>query len=283
MRKNFGILLIILLISTQVVKADNLKTEIHFLNTGISDAILIKDAGNYYLIDTGAKYSDKYVVNYLKNKGVEKLKEVIITHYHDDHYGGLKAIMENFKVERLMLSPHNLSISKEIFKEAMKNNIDVKFMSLQYELNDENIRLQCWHPRNMSDSGRLESEINNKSIILYGQIGNRTFIFPGDCEVKEEKEFLRSVNIENTFFMKAPHHGLNTSLSDDFLKRINPKIVVVTCDGETSPDEITMLKLAQKGISILRTDILKDIIITFDDDNFYIVINWRYNLQFIFN
>lgn len=273
MRKTFGILFIILLISTQIVKADNFKTEIHFLNTGISDAILIKDSQNYYLIDTGAKYSDKYVVNYLKNKGVEKLKEVIITHYHDDHYGGLKSIIDNFKVEKLMLSPHNLSISKEIFKEAMKNNIDVNFMSLQYELNDENIRLQCWHPHNMSDTGRLESEINNKSIILYGQIGNRTILLPGDCEVKEEKEFLKSVNIDNIFFMKVPHHGLNTSLSDEFLKRINPKIVVVTCDGVTSPDEITMLKLAQKGMTILRTDILKDIIIRFDDDNFYIVIN----------
>lgn len=273
MRKVFGILIVMLSFFMITVKADTTKTQIHFLNTGISDAILIKDNENFYLVDTGAKYSGDYVVNYLKKLGVENIKEVIITHYHDDHYGGLKAVIDNFKIEKLMLSPHKLKIGKEIYKDAIKKGIEVNYLDLTYELNDQNIKLRCWHPVNMEDNGRQESEINNKSVILYGEIGNRTFILPGDCETKEEKEFLKSIDIKDMYFMKAPHHGLNTSISDDFLNKINPKVVIVTCDGTTSPDEITMLKLAQKGISVLRTDILKDVVINFYNDNFSIEIN----------
>lgn len=273
MKKVFGILIIMIVFSVTMVKADTKKTQIHFISTGISDAILIKDNENYYLVDTGAEYSDKYLVNYLRKQGIEKIKEVIITHYHNDHYGGLKSVIENFKVERLMLSPHKLKIGKDIYKDAIKKNINVGYIDLGYEINDEDVKLKCWHPSNMEDCGKQESEINNKSIILYGQIGNKSFILPGDCEIKEEKEFLRFVDIKDIYFMKAPHHGLNTSISDDFLARISPKVVIVTCDGTSSPDEITMLKLAQKGISILRTDILKDIIINFNENSFSIEIN----------
>ncbi len=49
------------------------------------DATLLYSGGKYLLIDTGTEDNGpRYVINYLKKKGVRKL-DIYISHYHDDH------------------------------------------------------------------------------------------------------------------------------------------------------------------------------------------------------
>ena len=101
------------------------------------DAVLIKSAGKYLLMDTGAcrpvKNSNTVykstLVNTLKSIGVKKL-DVYISHVHGDHTGGLEYVCKNFKVGKLYLpdthiadkyyTPNTYKPIKKIYKELAK-------------------------------------------------------------------------------------------------------------------------------------------------------------------
>ena len=72
----------------------NLK--IHFLNTIWSDAIVLESNGKYCMVDTGSSFYYPMVEKHLKDLGVEKLEFIILTHFHTDHYGNLKNIINDF-------------------------------------------------------------------------------------------------------------------------------------------------------------------------------------------
>ena len=51
--------------------------------------------GKHFLIDTGTKKSSKKIIAYY-NKIKQKPEYILITHYHPDHIGGLKTLVEEF-------------------------------------------------------------------------------------------------------------------------------------------------------------------------------------------
>ena len=82
---------------------------IHFLNVGSSDAILIESNGEYGLIDasnpgSGSSINPSFndstnngmkVVAYLNKMGVKHLKFVMASHDHSDHIGGIPELVYN--------------------------------------------------------------------------------------------------------------------------------------------------------------------------------------------
>lgn len=79
------------------------KCEVHFLNVGQGDCILIKLKGKCFLIDTGAKYYSKKVIKYLDLNKIDKIEGIILTHYHSDHYEGVMKIAQCKKVGKVYL------------------------------------------------------------------------------------------------------------------------------------------------------------------------------------
>lgn len=87
---------------------DNMQNlKIHFLNTIWSDAIVLESNGKYCMVDTGSSFYYPMVEKHLKDLGVEKLEFIILTHFHTDHYGNLKNIINDFKVEKVYLKHYH--------------------------------------------------------------------------------------------------------------------------------------------------------------------------------
>ncbi|MGL5752610.1 MAG: MBL fold metallo-hydrolase, partial [Paraclostridium sp.] len=96
---------------TDTAKDNSLETievsqtsEIHFIDTGNSDAILIKQGDKSALIDAGDNDDENRVVNYLKKQGIKELEYIFATHPHADHIGGLDAVVDNIKVKQVYVS-----------------------------------------------------------------------------------------------------------------------------------------------------------------------------------
>ena len=102
------------------------------------DATLLYSGGKYLLIDTGSKDTGpKYVINYLKKKGVHKL-DIYISHYHDDHMANVDNILKDsyFTVGTIYMPDHSYmenqpgtyfdkynNIYKEFIKTANKKGV----------------------------------------------------------------------------------------------------------------------------------------------------------------
>jgi len=103
---------------------------------------------------------------------------------------------------------------------------------------------------------------NNNSIILIGEIDGIKYAFLGDCEKEEEKYFLSFKEIYNCNIVKIPHHGLDTSTTNKFIKALNPQIAIITSDGIESPSASVIKRIENQNSIIYRTDTYGSIVFT---------------------
>jgi len=250
------VLFFILVISTKAYGQDEIY-EVHFIDTKQSDCILIKAGDKNYIIDTGNVKMANKVVDYLNKEKISKIDSIILTHYHDDHYGGLKAILSSKEVGSVLL-PDYSSKDKNYVKEIVKNKkVKLKSLNATSEITYKDMKLKVIYPKKFNKD--IE---NNNSIILAGEIDGIKYGFLGDCEKEEEEYFLSFKDIYNCDIVKIPHHGLDTSSTKSFIKALNPQIAIVTCDGSESPSRGVIKRLERQNTIIYRTDKYGSIVFT---------------------
>ena len=76
--------------------------EIHMIDVGQAESILVVQGEHAMLIDTGDMFDGKTVVRYLQCVGINKLDAVIITHYHNDHSGGMHDVLSAIEVKKVV-------------------------------------------------------------------------------------------------------------------------------------------------------------------------------------
>ena len=91
-------------------------------------------------------------------------------------------------------------------------------------------------------------------------------LFTGDIESIAEKEILKSyndyqnkhnINLLNSTILKVAHHGSDTSSSNEFIEKVNPKIALIGVGKNNKfkhPSDITIKKLNARNTKIYRTD-----------------------------
>ncbi len=256
MKKRIIVLLIIVIFVTSNGFAKQNKYEVHFLDTGQSDCILIKTDIKNYLIDTGAEYYSDKILKYLKSNGIDKVDTLILTHYHDDHYGGLIKIADSIKINKVFLPMHNDKVKYSLYKELANRGVDVKCISNNYILKEGRMNLKAIAP--FKEDKKIE---NNNSIVLQGEIDGISYFFAADCEKEEEENMIKVNNIKCCDILKVPHHGLNTSSTESLLKKVSPKVAIITCNGIESPEVKVMNRINETGSIVLRTDLQGNIVI----------------------
>lgn len=228
-----------------------LKPEVQFIDVGQADCILIKGSKNY-LIDTGSGETSESVVKHLKMEGVEELENIIITHYHEDHYGGLKKILQNVKVKGIILpyAGHKEDIISY-----------VKKMDFNYILLDKNTLLESPKVslKILVPPQRDKNIENNNSLVILGQIDDISYLFMADAEKKLEDELIKNYNIPRVNILKVGHHGLITGTTNRLLNATKPDFAVIFSDGIGSPSYNVIQRLTKHGVNILRTDKLGSI------------------------
>ena len=267
MRKIYIFLLSIFLTiscSYKYALASDLDVKVHFIDTGQSDCILIENGEKSYLIDSGEEKNSAKILSYLNKCEINKLDFIILTHYHQDHYGGLFQITNKIKTNMVYV-PRYYVMEEEKNKallSLLKNKNSYKVIEKGWEYKDGLVELKVLAPSKGHDS--LE---NNNSLVIKGTLNGKNYLFMADCEFDEEKE-LFSKEITNIDVLKLGHHGFDTSSSEELLKIINPKYTVITCNGNESPEIQVLDRLKKLDTVVLRTDRCGDIkIINSQDKN----------------
>lgn len=243
------------------------RLEVHFIDVGQGDAILVKTPGKNILIDAG--WRGDTVVNYLRSEGVESLDLVIGTHPHADHIGGLINVMEQISV-REVFDPGVVHTTKTF--EDYLTVIDQKNIiftegrtGLERDIGGGAV-LEIIHPSSPS-----EDHLNNASIVARVAFGQISFLFTGDAEKEAEGEILnRGYNPESTI-LKVGHHGSSTSTTQAFLRAVNPEAAVIMCGEDNQyghPHEETVDRLTAAGVDIYRTDLHGTIVISTDGQSY---------------
>jgi beta-lactamase superfamily II metal-dependent hydrolase len=253
----------------QEVKATEMSTtkqttlgdiKIHYIDVGQGDSELIQIGDKNILIDAGT--SDKKALDYLKSLNITKLDYVIATHPHEDHIGSMDDVINNISVGTFY-SPKVTTTTKtyENMVNALKNkNLKVTVPKVGDVLNIWDATLTFIAP----NSEKYE-DLNNYSIVCKLKYGNNSFLFEGDAEDVSENEILAKQLDIQADVLKVGHHGSNSSTTQAYLDKVNPKYAIIEVGKGNDyghPTEATIQKLNAKGIKTFRTDLNGTIIAT---------------------
>ena len=234
-----------------------------FLDVGQADSILINANNKYMLIDAGNNEDGEKLVMYLKSLGIEKFDYVVGTHAHEDHIGGMDNIIDSFDIGTFYM-PDVITTTKtfeDVLDSLEKKNLNFDTPQIGSTFDLGKAKIETIYV------GKDSKNLNNSSIILKLTYGNVSFLFTGDTESDVEKTLLNK-DIESDV-LKVAHHGSNTSSSNAFLKKVNPKYAIISVGTGNSyghPKSVILDRLEKLGTKIYRTDELGTIIVTTDGE-----------------
>lgn len=237
--------------------------KVSFLDVGQADSILINANNKYMLIDAGNNEDGEKLVMYLKSLGIEKFDYVVGTHAHEDHIGGMDNIIDSFDIGTFYM-PDVITTTKtfeDVLDSLEKKNLNFDTPQIGSTFDLGKAKIETIYV------GKDSKNLNNSSIILKLTYGNVSFLFTGDTESDVEKTLLKK-DIESDV-LKVAHHGSNTSSSNAFLKKVNPKYAIISVGTGNSyghPKSVILDRLEKLGTKIYRTDELGTIIVTTDGE-----------------
>ena len=208
----------------QASEISNKPLEVHFIDVGQGDSILIKSPNNkYMLIDGGIKGEGKKVVEYMRSLGVTELQYVVSTHPDADHIGGLIPVLNSIKIKNFVDSG---KVHTSQTYEEMLQLIDVKNIPFTVPQTGDQLKLDEEMLLQVISADEQATDNNEASIVLKMTYGEVSFLFTGDAGVEMEQQMLTQ-NIEATI-LKAGHHGSNTSSSAAFINKVKPEVTILS-------------------------------------------------------
>ena len=227
MVKKYIFIILVMIIHKTYINLNPL-LEVSYLDIGQGDSAFIKLPYNKanILIDTGgivnSAYSvaDNRIVPYLKSIGISKINYLVLTHGDYDHMGEAINLVENFKVENVILNcgPYN-DLEKELIKVLDKKKI--KYYSCIKELNIDKNKLYFLQTK-------VYDNENDNSNVIYTKLNGYNFMFMGDASSTTEKEIIGTYNLPNIDVLKVGHHGSKTSSSKEFINEVSPKYSIIS-------------------------------------------------------
>nr|WP_238385920.1 DNA internalization-related competence protein ComEC/Rec2 [Streptococcus sp. S784/96/1] len=240
--------------------------EVTVVDIGQGDSIFLRDMrGKTLLIDVGGKAkftqkerwkngtsdanAERTLIPYLKSRGVSHIDQVVLTHTDTDHVGDLEVVAKFFSIGEIIVSPGSLTVPNFV-KRLKTLRIPVKAMLAGDTISIMGSQLQVLYPT-MIGNGE-----NNDSLVLYGKLLDKTFLFTGDLE-EGELELIQRYPKLPVDILKAGHHGSKGSSHPEFLKHIGAKVALVSAGKNNQfnhPNPETLERFKKENMTVYRTD-----------------------------
>ncbi|MDZ4865483.1 MAG: MBL fold metallo-hydrolase [Gemmatimonadota bacterium] len=246
--------------------SDSIPLELHFLDVGQGDATLIKYGNIGVLVDAG-RGDD--IVLVLEDLGIDSLVAAVASHNHDDHIGGMDAVLADFPVGHYLYNGRpaendNAEAIEDILAEEGIDNPEPPWEPIA--LGDARITV---FPSPLDPDDATE---NTSSLGVLVERGRFRALLTGDSEVEELDAWLEAGVIPRVNVLKAAHHGARNGVTPGWLDRTRPEVVVISVGASNSyghPDPWAMRYYRSHQRTVLRTDQDGTVIVTVDREGGY--------------
>ena len=270
LRKNIKRLAVLSLLITGLffLTKHPLENEITMMDVGQGESIFLRDVTDKtILIDVGGKAeSDKKIedwqekattsnaqrtlIPYLKSRGVAKIDQLILTNTDREHVGDLLEVSKAFHVGEILVSKGSLK-QKQFVAELQATQTKVRSVTAGDNLPIFGSQLEVLSPRKIGDGGHEDS------LVLYGKLLDKHFLFTGNLEDKGEKDMLKYYPDLEVDVLKAGQHGSKKSSSSVFLEQLKPEMTLISVGKNNRtklPHQETLIRLEDINSKVYRTD-----------------------------
>jgi competence protein ComEC len=218
--------------------------------------------GGCVVYDSGPSHGGRFdagdgiVVPALLAEGCRRIEVLALSHDHDDHAGGARALLRDLEVGAVWLAAGSERdpLSRELAADAVRRGIPVLRLRRGDVARPAGLDVDVLHP-DLSDRAR---PINDRCLALRVRVdGGAAVVLPGDLEAPGERSLLASGIRPSAGVLVAPHHGAGGSSSPGFLEAIRPRVVAVSAGAGNRfghPATEALARFAAAGARVVRTD-----------------------------
>jgi competence protein ComEC len=251
-----------------------------FLDVGQGDAALVTfPRGSTLLVDAGGlatasssssssfDIGDRVVAPVLRHVGIRRLTALALTHGDADHVGGAGSIIREFEPR---LTWEGIPVPSDsrlaALKAAVVNAGGVWTNVQQHDLMwIDGVQVIVRHP-GIPDWERQQPR-NDDSIVVEILWREMSVVLTGDIGRETERHIAPLFPQSRFRVVKVPHHGSLTSSSSEFLRRLQPRVAVVSAGRGNPfghPVPAVLQRYREVGAEVYRTD--RDGAVTVESD-----------------
>lgn len=237
--------------------------EMTVIDVGQGDSILLTAPdGRVMIMDTGGfptfrgqkrtsqfDTGEEVVSPYLFTRSIRKVDVIALSHAHEDHIGGVKALIENFQPREIWTGAF------PDLERIRKFGVPVRTPKAGERIEWGGAAIDFISPPPDYEPG--EQAKNNDSLAFRIRYGKRSFLLTGDVERAMEYRMVDDKRLERVDVLKVAHHGSRTSTMPEFLEAVKPTYAVIS-DGIDNlfrhPHPDVLRRLEDHGVTVWRTD-----------------------------
>lgn len=232
----------------QVDKPARGQIRLTLLDVGQGLAVVVETHSRVLVFDTGPAFRSGFntgaavVVPYLRQRGIQRVDRLIISHADNDHIGGGQSVFRELEVMKIDSGePARIHWARSSHCVA-GDRWELDGVAFEY----------------LAPAMGAQRSGNDASCVLRIQTADqRVVLLTGDIEKSAEKELLsQKKNLLNADILIAPHHGSKTSSGKWFIAAVDPRFTLFSAgylNRFGHPKAAVMRRYQQQGSILLNT------------------------------